>query len=190
MHFYLALLVHFRSALNNATHSPTEGFTGNIGARLNLTLNPSNDVYIDGDYTRYKGGAMNTAQQGYQTYRWWNKYNAVIGHQGRYDIGTLDSYIQYNALEQVKTLTSNDGGTAPWTEKTGSPMMASRSYMFNTKLTTPIDFGSNGNLMLSSGLEGEYETFVDNNASEKLGGKIDLDQTILSAFAEGEYFIN
>lgn len=68
-------------------------------------------------------------------------------------------------------------------------MKASRSYTFNTKLTTPLDFGPNGNLMLSSGLEGEYETFVDNDASKKLGGKIDLDQTILSAFAEGEYFI-
>lgn len=63
-----------------ATHSPTEGFTGNIGARLDLTLNSSNDVYIDDDYTRYKGGAMNTSGAGMQTYRWWNKYNAVVGH--------------------------------------------------------------------------------------------------------------
>ena len=86
-----------------ATHSPTEGFTGNIGARLDLTLNSSNDIYIDGDYTRYKGGAMNTSGNGYKVYRWWNKYNAVVGHQGKYDIGTLDSYFQYNALEQVKT---------------------------------------------------------------------------------------
>ena len=174
-----------------ATHSPTEGFTGNIGARLDMTLNPANDLYVDADYTRYKGGAMNTSGRGLQTYRWWNKYNAVIGHQGKYDIGTLDSFVQYNALEQVKILSSSKGGQGPWTEETGSPMMASRSYMFNTKLTTPMDFGSNGNLMLSSGLEGEYETFVDNNnVAEELGGKIDLDQTILSAFAEGEYFIN
>lgn len=173
-----------------ATHSPTEGFTGNIGARLDLTLNSSNDVYIDGDYTRYKGGAMNTSGAGMQTYRWWNKYNAVVGHRGKYDIGTLDSYIQYNALEQVKTFGSTGNrATTSWVEKTGSPMKASRSYTFNTKLTTPLDFGPNGNLMLSSGLEGEYETFVDNDASKKLGGKIDLDQTILSAFAEGEYFI-
>lgn len=169
-----------------ATHSPTEGFTGNIGGRLDMTLNPTNDLYVDADYTRYKGGARNTSKNSIETYRWWNKYNAVIGHQGKYDIGTLDSYVQYNALEQVKTKSSQKGLAGPWKEASGSPMMASRSYMFNTKLTTPMDFGSNGNLMLSSGLEGEYETFEDNTSSTKL----DLDQTILSAFAEGEYFIN
>lgn len=173
-----------------ATHSPTDGFAGNVGARLNMTLNSSNDVYIDGDYTRYKGGAMKTSKRGIQTYRWWNKYNAVIGHQGRYDIGTLDSYFQYNALEQVKTRTSAGGGTGPWTEQTGSPMKASRSYSFNTKLTSPLDFGANGNLMLSTGLAGEYETFEDNTATDQPSGKLELDQTILSAFAEGEYFIN
>ena len=173
-----------------AGHSPTEGFTGNIGGRLDLTVNAANDVYFDADYTRYKGGAMNTSSDSVRTYRWWNKYNAVVGYQGKYDIGTLDSYFQYNALEQVKTYGSSAQGEGPWTEKTGSPMMASRSYMFNTKLTTPIDFGSNGNLMLSSGLEGVYETFVDNNADKRLGGKIDLDQTTLAAFAEGEYFFN
>lgn len=169
-----------------ATHSPTEGFTGNIGARLDLTLNSSNDIYIDGDYTRYKGGAMNTSGNGYKVYRWWNKYNAVVGHQGKYDIGTLDSYFQYNALEQVKTLSSGDNLGGPWTEKNGSPMMASRSYTFNTKLTSPIDLGSNGNLMLSSGLNAEFETFEDNTAAPKF----DMDQTTLSGFMEGEYFIN
>ena len=74
------------------------------------------------DFTRYKGGAMNTSGNSVQTYRWWNKYNGVVGHKGVYDIGTLESYIQYNALEQVKTLTSSNDGNAPWTTKTGSPM--------------------------------------------------------------------
>ena len=74
-----------------ATHSPTEGFTGNIGGRLDMTLNPTNDLYVDADYTRYKGGARNTSKNSIETYRWWNKYNAVIGHQGKYDIGTLDT---------------------------------------------------------------------------------------------------
>ena len=77
-----------------ATHSPTDGFTGNIGGRLNLTINDSNDVYADLDFTRYKGGAMNTSGNSYQTYRWWNKYNGVVGHKGVYDTGTLESYVQ------------------------------------------------------------------------------------------------
>ena len=46
-------------------------------------------------------------------------------------------------------------------------------------------------------LSSDYNLLFKNKIGEssldihrKLGGKIDLDQTILSAFAEGEYFIN
>lgn len=174
-----------------ATHSPTDGFTGNIGGRLNLTINDSNDVYADLDFTRYKGGAMNTSGNSYQTYRWWNKYNGVVGHKGVYDIGTLESYVQYNALEQVKTLTSSNDGNAPWTTKTGSPMMSSRTWTAATKLVSPIELGSAGSIMLSSGLEANYETFEDAEANSHtaLAGKT-LDQTTLVGFMEGEYFIN
>lgn len=174
-----------------AAHSPTDGFTGNIGGRLNLTINESNDVYADLDFTRYKGGAMNSSGNSVQTYRWWNKYNGVVGHKGVYDIGTLESYVQYNALEQVKTLTSSNDGNAPWTTKTGSPMMSSRTWTAATKLVSPIELGSAGSIMLSSGLEANYETFEDAEANSHtaLAGKT-LDQTTFAGFMEGEYFIN
>lgn len=174
-----------------ATHSPTDGFTGNIGGRLNLTINESNDVYADLDFTRYKGGAMSTSSAARQTYRWWNKYNGVVGHKGVYDIGTLESYVQYNALEQVKTRASGEQGNGPWTTEKGSPMMASRTWTAATKLVSPIELGSAGSIMLSSGLEANYETFEDADADSHtvLGGKT-LDQTTLAGFMEGEYFIN
>lgn len=174
-----------------ATHSPTDGFTGNIGGRLNLTINESNDVYADLDFTRYKGGAMSTSSAARQAYRWWNKYNGVVGHKGVYDIGTLESYVQYNALEQVKTRASGEQGNGPWTTEKGSPMMASRTWTAATKLVSPIELGSAGSIMLSSGLEANYETFEDADADSHtvLGGKT-LDQTTLAGFMEGEYFIN
>lgn len=174
-----------------ATHSPTDGFTGNIGGRLNLTINDSNDVYADLDFTRYKGGAMSTSGNALQTYRWWNKYNGVVGHKGVYDIGTLESYVQYNALELVKTRASGKQGNGPWTTEKGSPMMASRTWTAATKLVSPIELGSAGSIMLSSGLEANYETFEDADADSHtvLGGKT-LDQTTLAGFMEGEYFIN
>lgn len=174
-----------------AAHSPTEGYTGNAGARLNLTINEANDVYADVDFTRYKGGAMNSSGKSVQTYRWWDKHNAVIGHKGVYGIGTLESYVQYNALEQIRTLTSSANGKAPWTESKGSPMMSSHTYTAATKLVSPIDMGESGSVMLSTGLEANYETFEDASASAKtdLYGTT-LDQTTVGAFAEGEYFIN
>lgn len=176
-----------------AAHSPTEGFTGNIGGRLDLTFDQNNDFYFDADYTRYKGGAMNTSSSSIKSYRWWNKYNAVVGHQGRYDIGTLDTYFQYNSLQETRRYSSDsDDLTGSWTLQKGSPIMESTSYTFNTKLQTPLDFGSYGNMMLQTGLEAVYEDFNDSQSTTVSGLKhdIDLDQTTLAGFAEGEYFIN
>ncbi|WP_295479300.1 TonB-dependent receptor [uncultured Sutterella sp.] len=174
-----------------AGHSPTDGYTGNLGARLDLTVNDANSLYVDGDYTRYKGGAMNSSSKSVQTYRWWNKYNAVLGHQGKYDVGTLETYLQYNALEQVKTYGSSAQGAAPWTEQTGSPMMASRSWTFSSRLNTPLEFGALGSMTLASGVEAVYETFDDYTRKKSgVADPLNLDQTTLAAYAEGEYFVN
>ena len=175
-----------------ATHSPSEGFTGNAGARLTYSPDTSNTYYLDGDYTRMKGGAMNTSSSSYKALRWWNKYNAVIGHTGTYDFGTTESYLQYNALDQVKSWhgASSNGKVAPETTR-GNPLINSTTYTLSTRVNSPLSFGSYGSMMLAYGLLGEYETFEDNTvpAQTALYGKT-LEQTTLQAFAEGEYFIN
>ena len=190
-----------------AGHSPSEGYTGNIGARLSLTIDPANEVYFDGDYTRYQGGAMNTSSYAIKNVRTWEKYNATIGHTGKYDIGTLESYFQWNALSYIKNYSGSyvkNGATVPSETTKGSfsdPLMNSTMYTLSTKLTTPFDFGDKGGMTLTTGLEGNYETFKDTSGNAgrevvydgtnypSMLGKT-IDETTVAAFAEGEYFIN
>lgn len=173
-----------------ASHSPSEGFTGTMGGKLNFTLDEANNFYVDGDFHRFKGGAMSSSAAGTKSLWWANRTNVVVGHEGSYDFGTTDTYFQYGNVEH-----------------TGDAVLESTSYIFNTKLVTPMDFGDYGSMVLSSGLEYWYSTFRDDTEGKNLyrgdppagsenpfiqtdlvGNK--LDQTQISGFLEGEYFFN
>ena len=192
-----------------AGHSPSEGYTGNIGSRLTLTIDPANEIYFDGDYTRFKGGAMNTSAYAVKNVRWWDKYNAVIGHNGNYDFGKTETFFQWNSLSYMKNYSgygkAANGTVSPEATTKGSfgdPLMNSTMYTLSTKLMQPLDFGDLGGMTLTTGVEGNYETFKDNSANAASTGLTyagstlpsmkgeKIDETTLAAFAEGEYFIN
>lgn len=175
------------------SHSPSDGYTANMGARIDLTLSPTQSLYLDADYTQFKGGAMSTSSKSIISKQWFDKVNVALGHHGDLAIGSLDTYLQYNSLSKVRAWSFDPKAqTATNTDASLSdPLTNSTNITLNTKLITPLDFGDKGAMTLSTGGEITYETFKDNQASNKtaLYGKT-LDQTLLSAFAEGEYFIN
>ena len=84
----------------------------------------------------------------------------------------------------------------------GDPLMNSTMYTLSTKLMKPLDFGDLGGMTLTTGVEGNYETFKDNSDNAASTGLTysgstlpsmkgeKIDETTLAAFAEGEYFIN
>lgn len=168
-----------------ASHSPSEGFTGNMGGRLTFTVNEANTFYIDADYFRFQGGSMSTTSDGTKSLWWATKNNLVLAHQGHYAIGDTDTYFQYSGLENTNS-----------TDK-----LAAANYIFSTKLVSPLDFKDFGSMVLSTGLEVWYDTFQDDSSAES--GKNDvngdavkstiagekLDHTQVSLFAEGEYFM-
>lgn len=175
---------------NYAGHSPSEGFTGTVGGKLNFTLDAANNFYLDGDFNRFKGGSMSSSADGTKSLWWANKVNLVAGHEGNYDFGTTDTYFQYGNVEH-----------------TGDAKLESTNYIFSTKLVSPLDFGNLGSMVLSSGLEYWYSTFRDDTSGKNLirnpgseGGSNpyietdllgqELDQTQVSGFLEGEYFFN
>lgn len=183
-----------------ATHSPSSGYTGNLGGRLDLTINESNDIYFDADYSRFEGGSMSTSAYSIKNVRTWEKATATLGHTGRYRIGALDSYLQFNELAFVKnasslTAQSNSRGASSAGTTSGSlsdPFTNSGAWTLSSKLVTPIDFGSHGAMELTTGLMYKYEFYNDRFTTaqgSEIQGKT-LDQSTLAAFAEGEYFIN
>lgn len=169
-----------------AGHSPSEGFTGSIGGRLNYTVNEANNFYIDGDFFRFKGGSMSTTSGSIKSLWFANKENLTIAHEGNYDFGRTDTYFQLSNLE-----------------KTGDVALESATYVLGSKLVKPMDFGGWGSMMLSTGIEVMYSTFLDDSPGKQRNFenapsvylKTDttgnrLHQTQISGFAEGEYFIN
>ena len=185
-----------------ASHSPSDGYTGNVGGRLNLSPNENNDLYLDVDYTHFKGGSMSTSQAGYEAHRWFDKYAVVVGHDGRFSFGDLSTYFQFQGLDLIKTKTGpatrTDGvspgmlATANKTTKgsLSDPLMSSKHYVFATKLKTPVSLDGYGDMIVQTGLDVDYSTFKDNfNEGTEITGKT-LDQTQIAVFGESEYFIN
>ncbi len=180
---------------NFASHSNTEGYASNFGARLNWSVNPQNFAFADVEYARFSGGSMSTSKNSIKAQRWYNKYNVALGHEGDYSFGRTETYLSWNALQMVKTKTSRTSASKPGAvpgEKHGSwsdPLKETMTYTLASKVILPYDYGTWGSMNLTVGVEGNYEFFQDFNAASPAGRAL-FDQTILAGFAEAEYFIN
>ena len=177
-----------------ATHSPTEGYNENVGARLTVTPDAANTYWVDGDFTRFKGGSMNTSSKSVQARQWYHKYNLAAGHEGEFDFGRTESFVQWNRLDKVKsTSTPNIPAKSDYSESHGNfndPLVTSENFEASAKLIKPMELGSYGSMVLTTGVDAIYETFVNNQSSAGVIQGQTLDQTQLAAFAEGEWFMN
>ncbi len=177
-----------------ATHSPTEGYNENVGARLTVTPDTANTWWLDGDFTRFKGGSMNTSSQSIQARHWYHKYNVAAGHEGEYDFGRTETFVQWNRLDKVKGIsTPNDPTKSSYSETHGTfndPLASSENFELSARLTTPLELGSLGSMVLTTGGDAIYEIFVNNQSTASVIRGETLDQTQLAAFAEGEWFMN
>ena len=154
----------------------------------------ANTWWLDGDFTRFKGGSMNTSNQSIQSRQWYHKYNVAAGHEGEYDFGRTESFVQWNRLDKVKGIsTPNDPTKSSYSETHGTfndPLASSENFELSAKLTTPLELGSLGSMVLTTGGDAIYETFVNNQSTASVIEGVTLDQTQLAAFAEGEWFMN
>lgn len=177
-----------------AAHSPTEGYTENAGARLTVTPDNANTFWVDGDFTRFKGGSMNTSKLSIQSRQWYHKYNLAAGHEGEYDFGKTETFVQWNRLDKVKGIsTPNDPTKSSYSETHGTfndPLASSENFELSSKLVKPVELGSFGSMVVTAGGDAIYETFVNNQSTASLIQGKTLDQTQLAAFAEGEWFMN
>lgn len=177
-----------------ATHSPTEGYNENVGARLTVTPDKHNTWWADADVSRFKGGSMNTSSHSIQARRWYHKMNVAVGHEGDYDFGRTDTFMQWNRLDLMRTQsTPNIPGKGTADESHGSfadPLMSSEDWSLTSKIVTPMAFAGTDGLVLTTGLDLQYQQFVNNQASAGVIAGKTLDQTQVAAFAEGELFLN
>ena len=66
-----------------------------MGAKINYKINDENEVYLEQNYNYQRLNSLNTSVNNFTAIREYRRYNAVIGHEGEYDIGKFSSYFQY-----------------------------------------------------------------------------------------------
>ncbi|MGE4335910.1 MAG: TonB-dependent receptor [Pigmentiphaga sp.] len=151
--------------------NPTKFVRTNVGARLSLTPNRNNDIYVDVDSQRqtYDNTAENflgtpdtpTRIGGYADKQRFNRQQYVLAHTGRYGIGVLESSLTQNNTETIgRTIPTGTPGKEPGSDRT----LEMRATIFDTKLMTPFSLA--GDHLMSIGAQWQKGKMIDGVAAD------------------------
>ncbi|MDA3969396.1 TonB-dependent receptor domain-containing protein [Helicobacter ibis] len=166
------------------SHSPGAFDMGNIGTRLNWTINEQNNMYFDAEHYFQKTATNNTSGKSVAVNKKYRKNNLLLNHDGYYHFGTLNTYLQSQTTSEVGSSSIAGNGAV-----SKGARLDSEVYIAESKAIIPISMGNLGGMSLSAGAQFMYENFVTFASSAgALQGK-DQDQTTISPYAEAEYYI-
>ena len=118
---------------------------------------------------------MNTSGRQVRSTSSYNRDGLILNHDGYYTWGTTNTYAQYQYTDQ--------------TSKSGTPVAnESTVYVVESKAIMPFDFNTFGSVMLSTGVQYQWEGFRNDNENNIDKGKT-LEQNIIAPYAEAEYSI-
>lgn len=168
---------------NPASHSVGDYSLDNIGGRINYTFDDKHSVYFDGESYYLDGATNNIAKTNLRFQRVYVRNNGILNYQGSYDFGDLNTYLQYNETKGVRQSASS----VPFgpLNSRDMPTLYSRNYIAESRLVSPFDFGDNGMLKLTTGIQFWHERY--RNDSGSLISKQVLIRNSTSLYAEGEY---
>lgn len=174
--------------------SPTETRQHEIGARLSLTPDKDNDVWLDvsqgktwynndecqlGTIDRLTCPALTptAAVTGYRDYMRFNRDDVALGHTGRYGFGRLESSLTRSTIETLgRTIPSAARPAGDPSIGTDRKLEATNTVL-DSKLVTPLA----ENHLATLGLQYWDAEMTDGLVSAK------FQQTIWSLFAEDEW---
>lgn len=153
-----------------ASHSPGAFTSLGFGARLNWTIDDKNNLYFDAERYINEISVNSTSSKAIKSERKLFKDNFVLNHDGNYDFGTTNSYLQYGSTKDTE--------------------LHSQVWVGEGKVVLPWDLSNYGNLVTTLGARVDYETLKNDqtSAGSEIKGK-KLDQTTAALYGEGEYFI-
>lgn len=156
-----------------ASHSAGEMRLGNIGGKLNWTINEQNNVYLDAEHSVAYTASLASSSAGTYSPRNVYKDRVLLNHDGYYHFGSINTYAQANFTDD-KTIDAQ--GT---------------SYIVESKGVLPFDFNAMGSMTLSAGVQYLYESYLNNNSDAKyaeIKGHL-FEQNTIAPYAEAEYYI-
>ncbi|EIQ3150786.1 iron transporter [Campylobacter coli] len=141
-----------------ASHSPGYFTSLGFGSRLNWTVDDSNNVYLDVERYINEISVNSTSSSAIKSERQLFKDNVVLNHDGNYEFGTTNSYLQYGSTKDKD--------------------LHSQIWVGEGKVVLPWNLDKYGNLVSTFGTRIDYETLK--NDQESVGSEIrgkNLDQT-------------
>lgn len=148
--------------------------SSSFGARLNQIINSANSVYIDFERNIDSPKLQSYNKRGGSYFKYtFKKDTAVINHDGEYDFGSINSYLQYNHIWNNKFFKGID----------------SKIYNAQSKAVLPFDFGENGSLISTIGIAVEHEQLKTRKGSRNYSFPGVKKQTTTALFNENEYYI-
>lgn len=153
-----------------ATHSPGFFTSLGFGSRLNWTIDDKNNIYFDIERYINEISVNSTSSRAIKSERQLFKDNIVLNHDGNYDFGSTNSYLQYGSTKDKE--------------------LHSQILVGEGKVVLPWNLGQYGNLVNTFGARIDYEMLKNDQASagSQIRGK-NLDQTTVALYGENEYFI-
>ncbi|PZT47779.1 TonB-dependent receptor [Helicobacter valdiviensis] len=168
-----------------ASHSPGAFDMGNIGARLNWTLDSQNNIYLDAEHFTQKTAVNSTSSKAVSSHKKFNKNGLILNHDGYYGFGSVNTYLQANLITEDGSK-STDYTTGVTTQ---GAKIKSEVYIAESKAVIPIDLQKYGSVSLSSGIQYMHENFITfADTAGALKGK-DQDQNTIAPYVEAEYYI-
>lgn len=153
-----------------ASHSPGAFTSVGFGARLNWTIDNKNNLYFDTERYINEISVNSTSSKAVKSERKLFKDNFVINHDGNYDFGITNSYLQYGSTKDKE--------------------LHSRIWVSEGKVVLPWNLNNYGDLITTLGARVDYETLKNDgeSAGSEIKGK-KLNQTTAALYGENEYFI-
>ncbi|MBC5856790.1 TonB-dependent receptor [Campylobacter jejuni] len=153
-----------------ASHSPGAFTSLGFGSRLNWTVDDKNNIYFDIERYINEISVNSTSNRAIKSERQLFKDNIVLNHDGSYDFGSTNSYLQYGSTKDKE--------------------IHSQIWVGEGKVVLPWNLGQYGNFVNTLGTRIDYEMLKNDQASagSKIRGK-NLDQTTIALYGEDEYFI-
>lgn len=153
-----------------ASHSPGAFTSLGFGSRLNWTVDDKNNIYFDIERYINEISVNSTSSRAIKSERQLFKDNIVLNHDGNYDFGSTNSYLQYGSTKDKE--------------------LHSQIWVGEGKVVLPWNLGQYGNLVNTFGARIDYEMVKNDQASagSQIRGK-NLDQITVALYGENEYFI-
>lgn len=158
-------------------HSANDYYLRNVGGRITYSPVKDHDFYFDAEHYAMTAGSMNTSSRGIKVTQKFDKDQFILNYDGKYDFGKVNSYLQYY---------NHDKRDIDY-------KFFNRSYVFETKAISPINFANGQALNLTYGYQFFRDEFRDdaslsNTYKDALAGNT-LDHDLHSLYTEGEYFL-